>query len=82
MSLSSKRGSLLTLKLSTRCVAGHGYFLGQIDVVAENIEPISLLIVANSVLPIALEVLRARREHRKGPLPAAERDLSDELPTK
>jgi membrane-associated protein len=44
-----------------------GYFLGQIEFVAENVEPIILGIVALSVLPIVLEVLRARREHRAGP---------------
>ena len=58
-----------------------GYFLGQIEFVADNIEPIILLIVAISVMPIALEILRARRQHRTGPPPAAERDLSDEIPT-
>ena len=44
-----------------------GYFLGQIQFVADNVEPIILGIVALSVLPIVLEVLRARREHRAGP---------------
>ena len=58
-----------------------GYFLGQIEFVADNIEPIILLIVAISVLPIALEVLRARREHRSGPPQAVERDLTDDIPT-
>ena len=58
-----------------------GYFLGQIEFVADNIEPIILLIVAISVLPIALEVLRARRDHRSGPPPAVERDLTDDIPT-
>lgn len=58
-----------------------GYWLGQIQFVADNIEPIILLIVGISVLPIAVEVLRARREQRTGPPPAAERDLSDEIPT-
>ena len=58
-----------------------GYFLGQIQFVADNIEPIILLIVALSVLPIVLEVLRARREHRAGPPPAAERVLPEDVPT-
>ncbi len=44
-----------------------GYFLGQIQFVADNVEPIILGIVALSVLPIVLEVLRARRQHRAGP---------------
>ena len=58
-----------------------GYFLGQIQFVADNIEPIILGIIALSVMPIVVEVLRARRTHRRGPPPAAERDLSEEIPT-
>jgi membrane-associated protein len=38
-----------------------GYFLGQVDFVHDNLEPIILGIVALSVLPIAVEVLRSRR---------------------
>lgn len=38
-----------------------GYFLGQIEFVRENLEPIILGIVALSVLPIAIELLKARR---------------------
>ena len=41
-----------------------GYFLGGITFVADNVEPIILLIVAISVLPIAIELLRARRSRR------------------
>lgn len=37
-----------------------GYYLGQIDFVADNIEPILIGIVAVSVLPIGIELLRAR----------------------
>lgn len=51
-----------------------GYFLGQIEFVANNVEPIILGIVALSVLPIVLEVVRASREHRAGPPPAGTRD--------
>ena len=57
-----------------------GYLLGGIDVIAENVEPIILGIVAVSVLPIALEVLRARRGHRAGPPADDSRDLGAELP--
>lgn len=46
-------------------VTSLGYFLGQIDFVHDNIEPIILLIVALSFIPIALELLRARRENRR-----------------
>jgi membrane-associated protein len=56
-----------------------GYFLGQVDFVHANIEPIILGIVALSVLPIAFELLRARRS-RPGPVPAAVADASDVLP--
>lgn len=38
-----------------------GYFLGQIEFVHDNLEPIILGIVALSVLPIAIELLKARR---------------------
>jgi len=38
-----------------------GYYLGQVDFVASNLEPIILGIVALSVLPIAFELVRARR---------------------
>ncbi|MGW6917377.1 DedA family protein [Kitasatospora sp. NPDC054939] len=38
-----------------------GYFLGQIDFVKENIEPILIGIVLVSVIPVAVEVIRARR---------------------
>ncbi len=41
-----------------------GYYLGQIDFVADNIEPILIGIVALSVLPIAFELLRARSRSR------------------
>jgi membrane-associated protein len=38
-----------------------GYFLGQIEFVKANIEFIIILIVALSLIPVALELLRARR---------------------
>ena len=41
-----------------------GYFLGQIDVIAENIELTIVFIVGLSCLPIAIELWRARKEHR------------------
>jgi len=42
-----------------------GHFLGTIDVVKNNIEVASLLIVAISILPVMIEVLRHRREAAK-----------------
>ncbi len=41
-----------------------GYFLGQIQFVHDNIEPIILGIVALSLIPFAHELLRARRHGR------------------
>jgi membrane-associated protein len=38
-----------------------GYFLGSVAFIANHLEIILLLIVAVSVLPAAIEVLRARR---------------------
>lgn len=46
-----------------------GYFLGEVDVIAENAEAFILGIIALSFIPIAVEVLRARRVHRAGPDP-------------
>jgi membrane-associated protein len=43
-----------------------GYLLGQVAFVRANLEPIILSIVAASLLPIAVELLRARREARRG----------------
>lgn len=62
-------------------VTALGYYLGQIAFVRDNVEPIILLIVFISVLPIIVEVLRARRTHRKGPPPAEERQLPADIPT-
>ncbi len=58
-----------------------GYFLGGIDVIANNVEAIILGIVAVSVVPILIEVLRARRSSRSGPPAGDSRDLTTELPT-
>jgi membrane-associated protein len=57
-----------------------GYFLGEIEFVTENIEPIILGIIGLSVLPIVIEVWRARRQSRSGPPPDAERDLTGDVP--
>ncbi len=38
-----------------------GYFLGQIDFVRNNIEKILILVVLVSVLPVVIELIRARR---------------------
>ena len=44
-----------------------GYYLGRIQWVADNLEKVILGIVVLSVLPIVVEVLRAARNHRRGP---------------
>ena len=41
-----------------------GYFLGQVDVIEQNLELAILTVVAISCTPIALELLRARKERR------------------
>ena len=42
-----------------------GYFLGQIEFVRENIEAMAILIVLLSVVPIVIEVIKARREKKR-----------------
>lgn len=49
-----------------------GYFLGQIDLVKEHIELILVGIVLLSVLPIAIEVVRARGRKKKEDAAAAD----------
>ena len=53
-----------------------GYFLGQIDFVEQNLEVAIFCVVGISVLPIAFELLRARREKRSAALDIAH-DLLD-----
>jgi membrane-associated protein len=53
-----------------------GYFLGQVDVVKNNLEIAILTIVAISFVPIAVELWKARRERRSVPLDVAH-DLLD-----
>ncbi|MGW0945819.1 DedA family protein [Streptomyces sp. NPDC002623] len=44
-----------------------GYFLGQIDLIKNNVEAILVLIVVVSVVPVIIEVLKARKEARNAP---------------
>ena len=59
-----------------------GYFLGQVEVIEQNLELAILTVVAISCLPIAFEVLKARREkraqrgRRRRPRPARARPRS------
>jgi membrane-associated protein len=54
-----------------------GYFLGQVDVIEENLEIAILLVVAISLLPIAFEILKARRERRHSVMADVAHDLLD-----
>jgi membrane-associated protein len=54
-----------------------GYFLGQIDFVEENLEIAILTVVAISVIPIALELWKARREKQRHPAVDVAHDLLD-----
>jgi membrane-associated protein len=47
-------------------VTALGHWLGQVDVIREHIELFAILIVVISVVPVAIELLRARRNNRKG----------------
>ena len=46
-------------------VTALGYWLGQVDVIRENIELFAIVIVAVSLVPVEIELLRARRKNRK-----------------
>ena len=54
-----------------------GYFLGQVDVIEENLELAILAVVGVSLLPIVLEVLKSRREHRHSVAADVAHDLLD-----
>jgi membrane-associated protein len=54
-----------------------GYFLGQVEVIEENLELAILTVVAISLAPIAFEVLKARREHRHSVVADVGHDLLD-----
>jgi membrane-associated protein len=56
-----------------------GYFLGQIDVIEQNLELAILAVVAISCAPIAVELLRSRR-HRDTAIDVAEDVLEAEDP--
>jgi membrane-associated protein len=53
-----------------------GYFLGQVDVIEQNLELAILSVVAISVVPIALELWKARKQKRSAALDVAH-DLLD-----
>lgn len=53
-----------------------GYFLGQVDVIEQNLELAILTVVGISVLPIAHELWKSRKEKRSVPLDVAH-DLLD-----
>jgi membrane-associated protein len=63
-----------------------GYFLGQVDVIEENLELAILCLVAISIAPMVIEVIRARR-HAKGATDETDSigeligDIAEEEPT-
>jgi membrane-associated protein len=44
-----------------------GYYLGQIDVIKNNIELAAVAVVAISLIPVAIEFRRHRREAKDSP---------------
>jgi membrane-associated protein len=58
-----------------------GYFLGQIEFVRANIEAMAILIVVLSLLPIIVEVIKARREKKRLAAAAVEEaaEITDKL---
>ena len=52
-----------------------GYFLGQVDVIEQNLELAILTVVAISLAPIAIELLKARRQRRHSTLSDVTHDL-------
>jgi len=54
-----------------------GYFLGQVDVIEQNLELAILAVVAISCAPIALEVRKARKEKRHSVVTDVAHDLLD-----
>jgi membrane-associated protein len=56
-----------------------GYFLGQVDFIEKNLEIAILAVVAISVLPIVVELLKARRQRRSVALDVAHDLLDPEL---
>lgn len=54
-----------------------GYFLGQVEVIEKNLELAILTVVGISCAPIALELLKARKEHRHSVVADVAHDLLD-----
>jgi membrane-associated protein len=55
-----------------------GYFLGQVEFVKNNIEPVLLLIVAISVVPVFIELFKARRAKPDEPVEPFETPVIEE----
>ena len=55
-----------------------GFFLGQVDVIEQNLELAILTVVAVSCSPIVFELLKARREKRHSALADVAHDLLKE----
>jgi membrane-associated protein len=52
-------------------VTALGHWLGRVEIIRTNIEMFAIVIVVISVVPIVIELLRARRRGRSGTDPAA-----------
>ena len=57
-----------------------GYFLGSVDVVKNNIEIAIVAIIAVSLLPVTIEVIRHRRQARHEPAAIATTEASQPVP--
>jgi len=44
-----------------------GYYLGQVDIVREHVEIAAIIIVAVSLIPVAIEFVKHRREAKQEP---------------
>jgi len=56
-----------------------GYFLGQVDIIEKNLELAILTVVGISVLPIVIELVKARREHHDSIVVDVVHDLLEPL---
>ena len=57
-----------------------GYFLGSVDFVKNNIEIAIVAIIAVSLLPVTIEVIRHRRQARHEPAATATAEASQPVP--
>jgi membrane-associated protein len=56
-----------------------GYFLGEIEFIEKNIDVMAILIVLISVIPIVIEIVKARREKKHAAATASDDDPKTEI---